>query len=127
MELKKLVFGKKSIVWNIEKIYNILWENLECEDSWILMQTIIRDMNGERFDLWLSKGLLKISDFSGELNSKIYGKDFNEVTFRKLFSTLCVLMEVYYKQIVEHLSEYFYKMTSTFFTHSNKYIRKFSV
>lgn len=49
MEVKKYTFGLKSITHNLDKIYNLLWNNLELEDSWRLIQAILRDLKGYRF------------------------------------------------------------------------------
>jgi hypothetical protein len=45
-DIKHLVMGRKSIIYNIEKIYDLLWRNLEVEEAWPLLQAIIKDVRG---------------------------------------------------------------------------------
>lgn len=51
--IKKLVFGLKSIIYNHEKILSTLVSHLECEDSFPLIQAVIKDTKGNSFDFWM--------------------------------------------------------------------------
>jgi len=80
--------GRKSIIYNIDKIYDILWNQLEIEESWPLLQAIIKDVRGERFDLWLTIGLKKLA----ETATTVAQNNFIEIFFRNLFDTVSILM-----------------------------------
>ena len=38
-----MMFGLASILKNIEKIYEILWNHLNSEDAWRLVQSLLKD------------------------------------------------------------------------------------
>lgn len=85
MTVKGYTFGLKSIVHNIDKIYAILLENLQYEDSWHLLQAVIKDTKAIRFDMWLRSGLAKLvgkgepsmQEEQGYKTLNIYGRTFN--------------------------------------------------
>lgn len=52
-EIKKLAMGRQSVLYNLEKIYTILWGNLHLEETWLLLQAVIRDSRGTNLSLWL--------------------------------------------------------------------------
>ena len=43
VQIKKLVMGRKSIVHNIQRILNVLLSHLEYEDTWPILQAVIKD------------------------------------------------------------------------------------
>lgn len=43
MTVKKLMFGLASILQNIEEIYRTLWDHLESDDCWKLIQALLKD------------------------------------------------------------------------------------
>ena len=47
--MKRMIFGLASILQNINKIYPILWDHLEYEDSWKLIQTLLIDTRGDSY------------------------------------------------------------------------------
>lgn len=104
-----------------------LLANLECEESWALVQAIIKDTKGESFGFWMREGLRKLA-YQDEVNKEsIFANFFTQSKFQSLFDTLAVFMETNYELIMSHLKEYFKLMNSLFFSHRNKYIRKFSM
>ena len=83
----------------------------------------MKDAKNERFDIWMKEGLKKIAAI---IEDKA-GLDFNEIFFKNLFNTICVLMENYYESIVKYLKEYFLLFCDLFMKNTNKYIRRFSI
>ena len=45
-ELKSLVLGRKSILYNLEKIYRLLWSRFDLDETWPLLQAVTRDARG---------------------------------------------------------------------------------
>jgi hypothetical protein len=121
--VKKLTMGRQSIIYNLEKIYALLWTNLHLEETWQLLQAVIRDSGGSNLSLWLETGLPTLAALTGERCASNFSKPF----FKNLFDTLCVLMEAYYDPIVEHIEAFFHAFAVQFMKHQNKYVRKFSV
>lgn len=56
-EIKELVLGRKSIIYNFEKICRVLWDHMYLEETFPLLQAVIKDAKGEKFDIWLKVGL----------------------------------------------------------------------
>jgi hypothetical protein len=114
-------------VYNHETILRTLLANLECEESWTLVQAIIKDTKGESFWFWMREGLRKLA-YQDEVNKEsIFANFFTQSKFQSLFDTLAVFMETNYELIMANLKEYFTLMNSLFFSHRNKYIRRFSM
>lgn len=61
IEVKKYVQGRKSIIYNIEKIYEILFNRLDVEEAWTLLQITMKDAKNQRFDIWMDYGLKNIA------------------------------------------------------------------
>jgi hypothetical protein len=57
MHVKKYMFGLASILKNIKIIYGILWEHSNTQDSWRLMQSLLRDTREESYEAWMTTGL----------------------------------------------------------------------
>jgi hypothetical protein len=53
-EIKAWVMGRQSIIYNLEKIYKLLWSHLHIEEGWPLLQAVIKDSRGEKLSIWLS-------------------------------------------------------------------------
>lgn len=51
------MFGLASILKNIKIIYGILWEHSNTQDSWRLMQSLLRDTREESYEAWMTTGL----------------------------------------------------------------------
>lgn len=92
MRIKQMMFGLAAILQNLHRILNVLWDHLENEDSWILMQTLIKDTKTESYDIWIEEGLEKIT--------KNIDTSFSMTKFRHVFDILCVFMENCYPKIV---------------------------
>ena len=85
--------GLPTIILNLQKISQILWEHLNNEDSWFLLQNLIRDTKGECYNLWIENGL-------GELVRDM-DMGFKKSRFEHIFKTLSVFMEVCYDHIAK--------------------------
>jgi hypothetical protein len=55
-ELKKWTMGRQSILYNLEKLYALLLNNLQLEESWQLLQAVIKDSRGVNLAIWLQTG-----------------------------------------------------------------------
>ena len=122
MEVKGMMFGLASILQNIHKINTVIWDHLQYEDSWRLLQTLLSDTRQESYEGWLKVGLGKIV--------ATIDTNFHETNFRKVFNTLCIFMEVCFPKIVESLESLvalLTVLTEHYFCHPNKYIRKFTL
>lgn len=97
--VKKWTLGRQSILYNLERIYSLLWQHLYLEESWILLQAIIRDSRGASLAVWLQSGLKSLAAAATESCSANFSKPF----FRNLFDTLCILMETHYEEIFDNL------------------------
>ena len=85
------MFGLQSIVLNLPKIYDIIWNHLNSDDPWLLLQNLLKDTRGEAYDLWLEVGFEKLASS--------FDNNFNKTQFRHLFNTLCIFMDNFFNKI----------------------------
>jgi hypothetical protein len=123
VEVKKLTHGRKSILHNHQRIYRILWNNLQVEDSWELLQALIRDTKALGLDLWFEEGFEKLA----ESITTATGLNFTQNYFEMLFSTLCMFYEICFDELSDRVQDFFMVFSRTLMRHQNKHIRKFSL
>lgn len=87
-EIKRWASGRSNILHNQLKILSLLISNLQVEDSWPLLQALLKDCRGAHIDAWINFALQQIA----ETISSLTGTTFNQTLFSHLFDTLCILM-----------------------------------
>lgn len=103
---------------NLPLVLKLLTDNLHIEDSWRLLEAVLRDSGAEAMNIFLQDlgKLLRAVD-----------QAFDNALFKKIFAVLAVFFESCFDRISSHLQEVWATLRQTLFTHDNKYIRKFSI
>lgn len=105
------------ILHNLEKVYEILFKNLDLDDSWDFIITVIKDTRDESFE-----HILKRLD---KLASAI-GDGFSEKYFKKVFAVISTFYTSSIETIRQRIGDVWHAFMASLFQHKNKYLRKFS-